>query len=350
MIRPFSLRDILTIRRLAPQGVAFDLERLLLDTSAPVSSAIAGYLTRSHLGAVTCIHDGAGDQHDLRGFVQALPNIRASRWDLAYLAPALSQQPGASDVWYRLLTYLVIYAAEQRVGRVFARSAEDSEAEDLFRQAGFRAALREEVFKLPGAQPRVPMPKPLRPVTEQDRWALQQFYGRAVPRQAQDPDSGLSYRTTRNPSTLSISTILGEYVWSYREQILAYYGLLSGPRGCWLEVLVRPEHRGDILHHLRFMLGLPPAESGPIYCGVPDYSVGLAWLLRTLHFEPQARQVLMIAQTAVRERVRHGVLVSRLEGNVETSVSIQMPSRTVAGSYVDGLQVRSGAQQSKVCH
>lgn len=311
----------MTIRRLAPQGVAFDLERLLLDTSSPLTSAIAGYLTRSHLGAVTCIHDGADDQQDLRGFVQALPNAKSSRWDVAYLSPSLRQHAGASDIWYRLLTYLIIYAAEQHVCRVFARSAEDGEAEDVLRQAGFRVVQREEVFRLEGAQPALPVPKGLRPVTEQDRWALQQFYARTVPRNALDPFTGASYRTTRNPSTLASYAVLGEYVWTDREQTLAYYGLLSGARGCWLEVLVRPEHRGDILHQIKFMLGLAPANRGPVYCGVPDYSVGLAWLLRTLHFESQARQVLMVAHTAVRERVRQGVLVSRLESSVETTVS-----------------------------
>jgi len=325
VIRPFSLRDALTIRRLAPQGVAFDLERLLLDTSSPLTAAIAGYLTRSHLGAVTCIHDGANDQQNLRGFVQAMPNARSSRWDVAYLSPSLGQHPDASDIWYRLLTYLIIYAAEQRICRVFARSSEDGEAEDVLRQAGFRVVMREEVFGLEGAQPALPVPKGLRAVTEQDRWALQQFYGHTVPRNALDPLSGTSYRTTHNPSTLSSYAVLGEYVWTERQQILAYYGLLSGARGCWLEVLVRPEHRGDILHHIKFMLGLARSNSGPIYCGVPDYSVGLAWLLRTLHFEPQARQVLMVAQTAVRERVHQGVLVSRLEGSIETSVPVQLP-------------------------
>lgn len=323
MIRPFGLRDALTIKRLEPQWVAFDLERLLLDTPSPLAAAVAGYLTRSHLGAVTCIHDGADDSADLRGFVQAWPNPKASRWDLAFLAPSLHQHPGACDIWYRLLTYLIIYAAEQRVRRVFARTAEDGAVEDALRQAGFRAVVREEVFRLDRLQAGVGMPKGLRPLDEQDSWALGQFYGQVLPRIAQDPDSGAPYRTTRNPSTLSTSTVVGEYVWAEQGHILAYFGLLRGARGSWLEVLVRPDRRGDVLHHLRYMLGLVSGSDGPLYCAVPDYAVGLAWLLRTLHFVPQARQVLMVAQTAVREHVRPGVLVSRLEGSVEAGAPLQ---------------------------
>jgi len=328
VIRPFGLRDVLTIRRLEPQGVAFDLERLLLDAPSPLQAALVGCLSRYHLGAVTCIHEGAEERKDLRGFVQAWPNAKQSRWDLAYIAPALGQ-PAANDIWYRLLTYLIIFAAEQGVYRVFARSAEDGEAEDVFRQAGFRVAGCDEVFRLVEAQPSLAIPKGLRPLGEQDRWAVQQLYSQLVPRCAQDPDTGSPYRTTLNPSTLSTSTVAGEFVWSEKGQVLAYYGLLSGARGYWLEVLVRPEHRGDILHHIKYLLSLThSAGERPIYCAVPDYAVGLGWLLRTLHFESYARQVLLVAHTAVRVRARQNALVTRLEGGVDVGAPIHSPFHT----------------------
>jgi hypothetical protein len=325
VIRPFGLRDVLTIRRLAPQGVAFDLERLLLDAPSPLQAAVTGYLSRYHLGAVTCIHDGADERKDLGGFVQAWPNARQSRWDLAFMAPALDQ-PSAGDIWYRLLTYLIIFAAEQGVYRLFAHSAEDGESEEVFRQSGFHVAVREEVFRL--AEPRAPlvMPKGLRALGEPDRVAVQALYGQVVPRSAQDPDTGSPFRTTLNPSTLSTSTIVAEYVWEERGQVLAYYGLLSGSRGYWLEVQARPERRGDLLHHIKYVLSLAPSTDGrPVYCAVPDYNVGLGWLLRALHFQSHARQVLLVAHTAVRARVRQVALIPRLEGSVETGAPARAP-------------------------
>ncbi|MBC7238813.1 MAG: hypothetical protein H5T71_01775, partial [Chloroflexi bacterium] len=55
-----------------------------------------------------------------------------------------------------------------------------------------------------------------------------------------------------------------------------------------------------------------------------DYGVGLAWVRRTLGFESYHRQVLMVAHTMARARVRRPLLAARME-DISTSIG-RIPS------------------------
>jgi hypothetical protein len=282
-----------------------------------------GYLSHYHLGAITCIHDGAGDGKALGGFVQAWPDPSQARWDVGYISPSLDRHTNASDIWYRLLTYLIIFAAEQGARRVLARSAEDAEAEDVFRQAGFRAVSREEVFALGKSQPKTALPGGLRGVRESDRWNLRELCRQVIPPCMQDSKTGLPLQITLSLPPLTSAASLEEYVWTQRDQITAYFRLVKTPNGCWLDTIVRPQHRGDILHCLKYMLGRAHCDvDEPVYCAVPDYCVGISWLLRTLGFEPYARQVLLAAHTAAEVRVRPRMLIPALEGTVDVGTPV----------------------------
>jgi hypothetical protein len=281
-------------------------------------SALMGLLSNNHLGAITCIHQGQGEAKSSAGFVQVWPYPGQARWDMAFISPSLDRHLNASDIWYRLLTYLIIYAAEQGVLRVTARSSEDAEAEDVFRHAGFRLVGREEVFALSSVQQKTATPRGLRTVRESDRWALRELCRQVIPLSMQDPQTGLPYQTTLSAHSVPGSAGLEEFVWVQRDEIMAYFGLLRASGGCWLDIVVRPHHRGDILHHLKHLLG--QAQNGasqPVYCTVPDYCVGVSWLLRTLGFEPYARQALLAAATAAEVRVRPKILIPGLEGTVD---------------------------------
>ena len=310
MIRPFGLRDVVKIRKLQPEGVAFDLRKLLLDTSSPVHSALIGYLTYHHLGAVTCIHDGAGEGKDLRGFVQVWPNPEKSEWSLAFLAPSLDYHVKAADIWYRLLTYLVIYGAEQGVSRIAARAPEDGEIEDVLRQAGFTVVNREEVFVFSGDIPYAPIPKGLYRIESVNRWAVGELFRQVVPHCVQAGTFPTCWQMTGVGAPIA-SGASEEFVWVQEDKALAYFGLQHTGRGCWLDIVVRPEQRT-----------LSRCADKPIYCAVPDYSVGLGWLLRTLGFTSYARQVLLVAYTAARVPVRRPVMVTGLERTADMGTPV----------------------------
>ena len=323
MIRLFGLRDVLMVKQLQPQGVAFDLRRLLLHSSSPLHSALAGYLTHYGLGTITCVHEGTKEGRNLKGFAQVWPRADQSEWDIVFLSPALDQHQNAADLWYRLLTYLTILGAEQGIRRIYARSSEDAEAEDIFRQAGFTVITREEVFALrrePAAASRL---SGLRPLTAQDSWALDELYRQAVPQLVQQAE-GLPSRSGLARYHLSGSSRRSrEYVWAEEGKLIAYMGWYSSPRGYWLEVVARPECRANTLPYIKYILSLIGCSTTmPVYCSVPDYDVGLGWLLRTLGFESSTRQVLLVVHTAARVPVRRKIMVAGLERSVNVHTSV----------------------------
>lgn len=323
MIRLFGLRDVLLVKQLQPQGVAFDLRWLLLHSTSPLHSALAGYLTRYNLGTITCVHEGSKEGRNLRGFAQVWPRPAQGEWDLVFLAPALERHENAVDLWYRLLTYLSILGAEQGILRIYVRSSEDAEAEDVFRQAGFTAVVREELFVLRREPEAASRPGGLRPLASQDLRALEELYRQAVPQfvqQVEERPPHLSLARYRLP----LGSRRGqEYIWVEEGKALAYMGWYASPRGSWLEVMARPEDRTGTLPHIKYILTLMGCSATrPIYCPVPDYDVGLGWLLRTLGFESCTRQVLLVRHTAARVPVRPKIMVPGLERGVNVHPSV----------------------------
>ena len=324
MIRPFGLRDILTIRRLLARGVAFDLRRLLLSASSPTSAALFGYFTHNQLGTVTCMNDDSDG--GLKGFAQVRPRADRAEWDLAFLAPSLDQHKDASRLWHELLSHLIILGASHDILRIYARSSEDAEVEDVLRGVGFTLVTREEVFSLsfiPAQPPSLNPPTGLRPVEREDRWALSELWRQVVPplvRQAHgdSPYWGAgAHRILKGPAPAQ------EFVWIERGEIAAYLGLSSGPRGHWLDIIVRPEHRADLLPHIGYVLSLTQCSaSAPLYCPVADNSIGLGWVLRTLKFESHARQVTFVVHTAARVPVRRPIVIPSLEAGIDVGTPV----------------------------
>jgi len=320
VFRLFGLRDVLLLRRLGLQGVAFDLRRQLLDGSTPMHDALVGYLTAHHLGAITCVFRARQAEDGLSGFVQVSAGATDADWDLAYMAPSLDYHLDAGGAWCRMLGNLVLLGAEHGVQRICVRSAEDAEAEDLFRRSGFTVVSREEVFALDREAKPAPLPRGLRRATPHDQWALDELYRQVVPKVVQQAE-GCAPRWRLRPSRgMRPRRTVEHYVWADKGRMLACLHLHKTDRGSWLEVLTRPEQRGDVLPHLRYLLTqASPSAQTPVYCPVPDHAVGLGWLLRTMGFEPYTRQVLLVAHTVTRVSARSRLVVPGLEHSVDVS-------------------------------
>jgi hypothetical protein len=319
VFRLFDPRDVLLLRRLKPQGVAFDLRRHLLQDTSPTRDAVLGYLTAHHLGAVTCVYR-APEEDGLNGFVQVSEDASGAAWDLAYLAPSLDYNLNACSTWCRMLGHLILLAAEYGVERICARSGEDAEAEDLFRRAGFTAVSREEVFALDQEAKPAPLPRGLRRAVPQDQWALDELYRQVVPKVVQQAEGCVPRWAVPQQRVVGQRSATEQYVWADKGRMLAYLRLTKTARGSWLEALTRPEQRGDVLPQLRYLLTrAAPSAQSPVYCPVPDHTVGLGWLLRTLGFESYTRQVLLVAHTIARVSARRRLMVSGLEHSIDVS-------------------------------
>lgn len=335
MIRLFDLRDLSVMRQLQSQCVGFDLRRLLLCSPSPMQSALADYFTLHSLGTITCVHRDA-DHGGINGFVQIWPRAVRNEWDLAFLSPSLDYHRDAAEIWYKLLTHLTVLAAESGVLRIYARSSEDAEAEDIFRQVGYTLINREEVFVLPQQVAPTPLPKGLRRITTQDRWALNEFYRSVVPQLVHKAGGVFPHRGGVYHGILARPLSIKEYVWADKDTILAYLGLCSSSKGHWLEIVVRPEYRAETLPYIKYVLTLAPCSaSRPVYCPVPDFCVGLGWPLRNLGFEAYARQVLMVIHTVAHAPIRRPIVVPGLEGGhvigpVRNSTQVGLPEQSVS--------------------
>lgn len=310
MARKLALGDLFLLRHLEERGVRFDLRNSLVHPATPSQAALVGLLTRYRFGAVTCIHDEDGQG----GFVQVWPHGGSLSWHLAYIAPSLDERPDAAAIWHGMLGQLLRLASSEGALRVFARCVEDAETEGTLRQRGFGLVTREEVFVLTMPPSPAPAPRGLRRFDESDRWPLRQLYGQAVPSLVQKAE-GFSPQELISPLQSLASPPEDHYVWVDRGEIIAHFAVSRGRAGTWMDCVVRPDRRGDALPQMHHILSQQPCSPDrPLYVCVPDYAVGLGWLLRTLGFETFARQAVMAAHTAAREAVTRQALMPGLEG------------------------------------
>ena len=315
MIRPFSLLDAPKVRHLQAQSAAFDFKRCLLGTPNPTRAAILGLVSGHHLGARTLVHHGVAGAEAI-AFVQLIPREDGSSWDVVCMAPELDDRPETACLWQDLLSRAVIAAIERRVARIYARVPLDGDVATVLRRSGFAMVGCEEVFASCARQPSAPMPMGLREVSEGDAWVLSELRRQVIPPlvyQAQwfAPEEAVS-------TAQALGAAQGGYIWFDDGVALAYMSLESTSRGHWIECTVRPERRGDLLPSLRYLLGLAEgSEDRPVYMSVPDYAVGLGWLLRTLGFESCGRQQVMVAHTVSRVTVCRPAFDHGLEGRVD---------------------------------
>ncbi len=329
MIRPFGLYDILTVRHLQRRSVPLDLRRQVLYRDAPARAALIGYLTQHRLGPLTWIYSGADGAGAGGAFAQVWPIADRPDWNLSRLAPALDENEGAEAIWREMLRGLVRKAADSGIYRIVTRVEEGASAEYVLRRSGFVATTRQELFMLPAAPGPVPCPKHLVPAAPRHDWALGELYRQVVPRFVQEAEASFCHACA-SPRRHSLGgEAVQEYVWQDEERVNAYLAVSASARGAWVEFLVRPEYRADILPHIRYVIGTLRSPERPIYCPVPDYDVGVGWLLRTLGFQTVGRQAHMVMHVAARVPVRRPLLVTGLEG----SVDIRTPVGTAHGVY-----------------
>jgi hypothetical protein len=281
---------------------------MLLDAFSPVRAALLGHLTHQHLGTFTLVQTDVVGERPV-GYIEAWPRSHPQVWDLAYIAPSLDYHRDAYGIWQALLSHLIIMGGQRNIQRIYARVPEDVEIESIFRQAGFTVVTREQVFVLTRQPTPAPLPRGMRAVEQRDGWSLEQLFRQVVPPLLCQAEDAMPCEAARRGWWRRHPT--EEYVWADRERAIAYLALSSSSRGYWLRTVVRPENRGDLLPCIRYLLTRAQrSDAMPVYVPVPDFTVGLGWLLRTLGFESYNRQTLLVAHTVVRSAVRRPLLVS----------------------------------------
>ena len=330
MIRPFGLRDILAIRQLASLGVAFDLRRALLYGRSPAFSAVFGYLTRHYLGPMTCIEQ---TDRQVSGFCQVWPRSQRTTWEIGFLAPSIEYRDTSTNTWHQLLTNAIRVAVENQVQRVYARVPEDPEMESVLRKAGFTVVTHEEIFALASPSQPAPRPRGLKPVARGDEWYLRELYRQAMPPLIKQSEGPIPDWYSPSKRVLTRFSRTREMIWIEQGRANAYFSLCSSANGYWLEMVVRPECRGDALPYIKHLLSLADgAPNRPIYCPIPDYAVGLGLMLQTQKFQSYTRQVLFVAHTVARVPVSRPLVMPALDNTIDIGSPVGRASTTVQNS------------------
>lgn len=307
-----------------PKGTTFDVRRTTLASLSPLVVGGLGLLLHQPLGAMTLVDETQGEI----GIGQASPKRGGKTWDVRFLAPGIAHSAVAARIWRRLLSALEVLACEHGAERLLAYVPEDAYIEQVFREAGFEALAREQVFVLTSPPPPAPEPTGLRRLTGKDQKGLHVLMRAAVPSRL--ADIGEATPTRDRASKGPFTSAPDEYVWVQDGDVAAYVGLFAGSQCHWLEVIVRPNLRTAVAPHLRFVLSsIDCSPQLPVFCAVSDYAAGTGWILRALGFEHYARQALMVSKLVSRVPVRAPVVFSSLEGSIDTSAPIRTCAKTL---------------------
>jgi hypothetical protein len=185
---------------------------------------------------------------------------------------------------------------EGGVQRLLAKVAEeDSQAVDIFRQAGFRPYARRQIFRLERwpQEPPVAIP-PLRPLRIGDHGRLERLCDKIAPRPVQGAE-GLERWTC--PRYHLWGREWKEYVAERGEEMVAYFQAIPGERGHLLKAAIQSEEGQELLGQaLALFSSYQPL---PIYCEAREYEPELKGALLDMGFSPLRDELLMVKYTAI---------------------------------------------------
>jgi hypothetical protein len=324
--RRFNLADILLMKKLQKQGVYLDLETALLWSPAPLWVALTDYFSLNEARGSTFVVDDSFTGRPMKGFLQAWDRADRLACDVICLAPSLRASSAAFQVWYDLLEHLCLDKGERRMQRIFARLLEDETGIDVFRQLGFSAYARRQIFRLEQL-PSDLHPSgttPFRPLERGHAWGVQQLRSSLAPRLVRQAEGEI--KEERDFGGLLPwwkARRIKEYVLADGDEIQAYVRIVLGEKGHWLRIMLRPEAAQEADRILSEALLMAPAyPSRPICCSLREYEAGLRGALGELGFQPFASELLMVKQLTVTARVPVGKLGTALDKPVETATPI----------------------------
>ena len=326
MIRPFHLRDTLSVARLQQVGVPLDVEEQLTHPRSPLRSVLIGSILSPQAGPSTFIIDQRDEQGRQLGFAQMRARPGRLERDVVFISPALNAGQGGHAVWQRLLTHLCIQTAERGNLRLYAGLPIDSEEFHIFKNVGFIAYGQEEIYELkPQARQNAqPTTLTLRPQQASDGWGLQKLYGTATPRTVQNVEGLAQGQWALPPRRWGEQGRRAGYVWEERGELLGALYVRTGKSGYWIRTLLHPEAVDEAEALGQAALNLIPETNLPLYFAIRQYEIGWRSVLADLGFQPYTSQTLVVKPMAVRIRKKSPILTlekNPSEGAATTALS-----------------------------
>ena len=330
-----GLDDLIAIQQLQTRGVQLDFERAVLWPHTPLQAVLAEHLPLTPIGAETIVLYPAGTRRARAvGFLQTRARRGRPETDVVYLAPALDAHEDAVSIWYRLLAECAQEIGARGGQRVFAQIPPGNGMEEVFRQAGFNAYAREDIFCLCDWPPALAKTNVLRRQRARDGWNLLRLYTELTPRPVQLAEGMLSPEGQggKMGDWWDQSRSAG-YILQAEGELAGAVRIRRGRAAYWLRFGLHPqarEHADDLLCGALSLLWAAPPH--PIYCSVRDYESGIAAGLESAGFERRQTRSLLVKHITVRAKEPFIKLMPALEKQPKPAASV---SNQVIGIQVD---------------
>ncbi len=297
MIHSFDIRDLPSLRTLAPHGLSLDSPTCLTQDLHILRTAVLAQLIPEIIPETLVLRLQSGPA----GFVQLGHRRGAASSRLRFLAPRglLVDNPGTE-----LIEAALIAAGRRQAQHILADAEDKTDEYGFLRRAGFSIYARQDIWKGAPPSPRsLPAPKgKFRPLLSADASAAHALYCSIVPALVHQVEG-----FPRRPKGWLI----------YEEgELVGFFHLRSGPRGLWMEPFFHPGARNAAEWIAFWLGGLTIRPHDPIYICVRSYQDWLGPILRDNGFSLMSRRAVFIRRVVVPVPFTEGLPLSAVEKTV----------------------------------
>jgi len=339
LIEPFRLGDTFLIQRLGRQATDLNAVQALLQPRTPASAALTVVIPWGKAKVATFVLKQPGHRLIRAGFIQVQKRPHRPEYDINLLAPALDTPSGHPAIWEKLLSYTITEASQHQIERIYVDVPDQPLLVNSFAHVGFKVYARQTIWRLQdlgfdlqgldcadlnGAH--LNGVATIRPVVDEDEWALKQLYAQVTPEPVKQAECGDEHNGSTEPILYDLgSGFCSRYVLIEAGEITGALHLLRGEQGTWLSIWTDTlQLDGKRSRHL-ICFGLKIVQTDslqiPVYVGVSDYHGGLSALLNQLGFAPFTDRAKMVKHIVARVKAGTTSSIPALEsiGKVATS-------------------------------
>ncbi|MGA2820916.1 MAG: hypothetical protein ABSF61_09715 [Anaerolineales bacterium] len=303
MIRPFELRDLGSVYRLAGQGICLDTRAAFTQEVRSLQSALWGRLlpgTRTR----TLFWEGP---EGATAFAQMRQRSGSPLARLIYLAPKeIIQLAQATEVIEGVLSE----AGRTGAHHLLAEAEEASELFGFLRRQCFAVYARQDLWRQDQAlEPTGECPGTLRPGLPTDQLQCHGLYLAVVP--------GLVQQVEGPPRAGRGWVLLQE------DELVGYFRLSSGERGLWVEPFFHPAARGVAEAMQSLLLSLRPRPERPVYVSVRSYQDWLGPILQQAGLSLCGEQAVLVRRIVVPIVESSQVVLSAIEKHATRATPIR---------------------------
>ena len=320
-----SLNDLIAVQQLQAKGMQLDLERSVLWPHTPMQAALMPRVPLNMIGAETIVVYANTARHArAAGFLQARGRRGRPETDIVFIAPSLDSAEDAVSIWYRLLAECAQTIGARGGQRLFAQVSGENGVEEVFRQAGFSAYAREDVYRLTDWPANLTKSNALRHQRARDGWTLLRLYAQFTPRPVQIAEGMLSPEGQGGKMGDWWDQSGGSgYILEVDSELVGAVRVRRGSAAHWLRFWLHPQAQEQSEKLVRGALSLLwAAPRHPIYCSVREYESGLRNDLEAAGFQYLLTRSLLVKHTTVRAKESLLKLMPALEKRPEPAASV----------------------------